>query len=390
MMNSRVRISLLRWGVFSALLLAVSGCARVYTPISVNSGKQPEWRGSGGYKPPTVTSRSTALAVQPRSNGVSEAVEARESPQLHPWPKSGKATVQPGDTLYNIALRHGVMLGELIVLNKQMRPFNLKPGQQLALPAPAVHMVEKGDTIYGVSRRYSVAMADLVKINSLSPPYVISLGQRIRIPRASRNPNNEPDGAGIVRASLPSSETTRAATRLPNGRAVVPLPVERPDRSVTASRNMEPPRRTGKGFLWPIRGPVLMGFGSRGTGLHNDGINIAARKGAAVKAAENGVVAYAGNELRGFGQLILLKHQGGWTTAYAHNSKLLVRTGQRVRRGQVISRVGRTGNVRRPQLHFEMRRGEEAVNPVKYLTVRTARSRRISRAFVQVGQRDPG
>jgi len=101
--------------------------------------------------------------------------------------------------------------------------------------------------------------------------------------------------------------------------------------------------------------------------LQNDGINILARKGTPVRAAQNGVVAYAGNELRGFGNLLLVKHEGGWITAYAHNSELLVRTGQKVRRGQMISRVGSTGSVDKPQLHFELRRGNQAVNPERYL-----------------------
>ena len=110
-------------------------------------------------------------------------------------------------------------------------------------------------------------------------------------------------------------------------------------------------------------GRVIAGFGPREGGLHNDGINIAAERGTQVRAAENGVVVYAGNELRGFGNLLLIKHADGWTTAYAHADKLLVRRGDRVERGQPIATVGQTGNVDRPQLHFEIRRGPRAVDP---------------------------
>ena len=127
-----------------------------------------------------------------------------------------------------------------------------------------------------------------------------------------------------------------------------------------------PPASRG-GFIWPVCGRVISRFGSIGKGLQNDGINILARKGTPVRAAQNGVVAYAGNELRGFGNLLLVKHKAGWISAYAHNSELLVRTGQKVRRGQVISRVGSTGSVDKPQLHFELRRGNRAVNPERYL-----------------------
>ena len=131
-------------------------------------------------------------------------------------------------------------------------------------------------------------------------------------------------------------------------------------------------------------------FGPRGGGLHNDGINILARKGTAVRAAENGMVAYSGNELRGFGNLLLIKHTGGWMSAYAHNAKLLVRAGQKVRRGQTIARVGATGSVLRPQLHFELRRGARVVNPIKHLQPRRAGIGPV-RSIASLGVRpDPG
>ena len=117
---------------------------------------------------------------------------------------------------------------------------------------------------------------------------------------------------------------------------------------------------------------MLSRFGTIGKGLQNDGINILAQKGTPVRATQTGVVAYAGNELRGFGNLLLIKHSGGWISAYAHNSELLVRTGQKVRRGQIVSKVGRTGSVDKPQLHFELRRGNRAVDPERFLGRKTA------------------
>jgi murein DD-endopeptidase MepM/ murein hydrolase activator NlpD len=116
-----------------------------------------------------------------------------------------------------------------------------------------------------------------------------------------------------------------------------------------------------------VKGKVVSGFGSKAKGLRNDGINIAADHGAPVMASENGVVAYAGNELRGFGNLLLIKHANGWVTAYAHNDRLLVKRGDSVRKGQHIATVGATGNVRGPQLHFELRRGRIAEDPEKHL-----------------------
>ena len=129
-----------------------------------------------------------------------------------------------------------------------------------------------------------------------------------------------------------------------------------------------PPQRGGGGaFLWPVRGRVLEGYGSGANGTHNDGINIAAPRGAAVQAADAGIVAYAGNELRGYGNLVLVKHQNGWISAYAHCDLILVKKGEKVARGQVIARVGATGNVSEPQLHFELRRGNKPVDPQEFL-----------------------
>ncbi|HJS33618.1 MAG TPA: M23 family metallopeptidase, partial [Alphaproteobacteria bacterium] len=124
-----------------------------------------------------------------------------------------------------------------------------------------------------------------------------------------------------------------------------------------------PAARAGRGFAWPVRGRVVSDFGPKPGGLHNDGLNIAVPRGTPFHAADNGVVVYAGNELRGFGNLILVRHDGGWVTAYAHADEINAQRGDQVRRGQVLGKVGQTGNVASPQLHFEIRRGTRAVDP---------------------------
>ena len=121
-------------------------------------------------------------------------------------------------------------------------------------------------------------------------------------------------------------------------------------------------------FLWPVEGPLLSRFGAKPDGRRNDGINIAAPVGSAVRAARDGVVAYAGNEIGGYGNLVLLRHRDGWMTAYAHNDSLLVRKGEAVRRGQVIARSGKSGRVSRPQAHFEIRRHGEPRDPLRLLS----------------------
>jgi murein DD-endopeptidase MepM/ murein hydrolase activator NlpD len=121
------------------------------------------------------------------------------------------------------------------------------------------------------------------------------------------------------------------------------------------------------GFRWPVRGRVIAGFGPKSNGLQNDGINLAVPEGTPVKASEDGVVAYAGNELKGYGNLVLVRHSNGFVTAYAHASELMVKRGETVKRGQVIAKSGQTGSVTAPQLHFEIRKGATPVDPAQYL-----------------------
>jgi murein DD-endopeptidase MepM/ murein hydrolase activator NlpD len=118
---------------------------------------------------------------------------------------------------------------------------------------------------------------------------------------------------------------------------------------------------------WPVVGRVIAGFGGRPDGTHNDGINMSVPLGTEVHAAENGVVAYAGSELKGYGNLVLLRHDNGWVTAYAHNDELLVKRGDKVKRGQVIGKAGKTGTVDQPQVHFELRQGSKPVDPTPFM-----------------------
>jgi murein DD-endopeptidase MepM/ murein hydrolase activator NlpD len=123
----------------------------------------------------------------------------------------------------------------------------------------------------------------------------------------------------------------------------------------------------GNQVRWPVKGRIVSGFGKKPSGKHNDGINVSVPAGTSIKAAENGVVAYAGSELEPYGNLILIRHANNWVTAYAHSDKLLVKRGDTVQRGQVIAKAGQSGNVSQPQLHFELRKGSKPVNPLSYM-----------------------
>ncbi len=279
---------------------------------------------------------------------------------------AGSIVVTKGDTLYRISRRHNVPLRDLITLNRIASPhYRIYPGQRIRLPKARIHVVNRGETLLGVSGRHRVDMGRLAQANGIEPPYRIRPGQRLRIPERARRV--------AARARPPAPARRQVAAKRP--------------RSVSIGK---PPPRASARFLWPVRGPVSIGFGPRGRGLHNDGINILARRGTKVRAAENGIVAYSGNEIRGFGNLILIKHSGGWMSAYAHNQELLVRAGDRVRRGQSISRVGSSGNVVRPQLHFELRRGRRVVNPMRHLGPPRQSISALGRGVVRAGRPGPG
>lgn len=263
-------------------------------------------------------------------------------------------TVRRGDTLYSISRKYNVPIKDMIKANHLVAPYTLYVGQKLSLPAKQYHTVKRGESLYGIARMYNVDVTSLSKVNNLKTPYSLSVGQRLLLP-----------------ASVSSLETGKKAVSSQPSVAKAPQSVGTAQKTQVKTAVKEtyvPPASTRKTkFMWPVNGTVISGFGNLGKGRKNDGINIKAPLGTAVKAADGGTVAYAGNELKGFGNLILVKHSDGWITAYAHNDKLLVKKGQKVVRGEKIATVGSTGSVTVPQLHFEVRAGKKAVNPRTYL-----------------------
>ncbi len=311
----------------SALSAVLTGCERyIY-------GEDPYGRRKGPVK-----TQEEALAKIPKSAAITGKGEVR---------------VQRGDTLFGIARKHNVPLRDLIEANRLRPPYTLLVGSVLFLPRSRTHTVVAGDTLYSISRRYRVDMSLLARVNRLNPPEKIRVGQKLRLPGTISNPF---PAASKNTSSLKVGSSPGAVGK--NG-ASGDVP-KMPD-------SYAPPPRVSSRFHMPLRGKVVSVYGPGRGGLHNDGINILANKGAPVEAAENGVVVYSGNELQGFGNLLLIKHAGGWTSAYAHNDSILVKRGQKVKRGQVVAHAGSTGNVSKPQLHFELRRGTRAVDPTKYL-----------------------
>ncbi|WP_299376163.1 peptidoglycan DD-metalloendopeptidase family protein [uncultured Kiloniella sp.] len=304
-----------------------------------------------------VRQSSSTTVIQKQARATSQPVNNQTEIS------STQYTVNRGDTVYSISRKRRVSIRELIILNRLSPPYKLLVGQAIKLPVSKEHVVIAGDTLYSISRRYGVETTALVKINKINPPYALYVGQRLNLP-ALRQDN-------VVRSASvsPSTNTPNITSAVPKTSTKTPVRSAIPASPKNFTGPVPKPLpRSFSNFLRPVKGKVISSFGAKEGGIHNDGINIAARRGTSVKAAENGVVVYAGSELKGFGQMLLIKHSDGWVTAYAHTDQLLVGRGQRVKRGQDIARVGSTGNVSKPQLHFEIRKGSEAVNPNKLLT----------------------
>lgn len=333
-------------------------------------------------------------APMPRAAAPAAAPEAdRAAPPPARRGERADIVVAPGDTLWGIARRHEVTLQALIAANGLEPPYTLYPGRGLTLPPPpppqsGVYVVVAEDTLSAIARRFATSVGALANLNAIEPPYVIRPGQRLRLPGADAKPApivaaRPAAAAGAIRREAAAPPPVRAAATQPAAvvlaapreaapateelRAATARPAAVP---VAVRREAAAPNRAGRSFRWPVEGPVLAAFGPRQGLGRNDGINIAAPQGAPVRAADDGVVVYAGNELRSYGNLLLIRHDGDWTSAYAHNGELLVDRGAAVARGQVIARVGSSGGVSEPQSHFELRNGAEAVDPLEYLVRR--------------------
>jgi murein DD-endopeptidase MepM/ murein hydrolase activator NlpD len=271
--------------------------------------------------------------------------------------------------------------------NKLTAPATIHPGQQLVIPryqaahapasspklAPAaamsparsaaVHVVAPGETLSRISRLYGKPVGELARANHIPVTARLNVGDRLVIPGVRASAIKSKSTADVAQA--PSAPPPPSAEPEPSISVFAPVADAAPATGTTKSAE-----ETGSvpKFRWPANGRVINAFGPSTNGQQNDGINIAVPENTPVKAAEDGVVAYAGNELKGYGNLVLVRHPNGYVTAYAHAKELLVKRGDTVKRGQVIARSGQSGNVNTPQLHFEIRKGASPVDPTKFLS----------------------
>jgi murein DD-endopeptidase MepM/ murein hydrolase activator NlpD len=302
------------------------------------------------------------------------------------WNGGAPVTVGHGETVESIARKHRVPVAALMQTNGIREPGQIRPGQRLVIPryvstspksAPtyaaqhkaggSVHVVKSGETLMSISRSTGVSVATLAKSNHIDTSKKLSAGDRLTIPQgvqqvAAAQPPAAPKVAEPRTA--PAEKKIKVASAAPAQTAHVAK--EEPQTTETAVKAAEPSGAMPS-FRWPARGRVIAAFGSKPNGTQNDGINLAVPEGTPIKAADDGVVAYAGNELKGYGNLVLIRHSNGYVSAYAHARELLVKRGDTIKRGQVIAHAGQTGNVTSPQLHFEIRKGSTPVDPTQFL-----------------------
>jgi murein DD-endopeptidase MepM/ murein hydrolase activator NlpD len=288
-------------------------------------------------------------------------------------------TVKVGETLDKIAEKYQVNKRSIINYNHLKKPYNLRPGQQLRFPP--IHIVRHNDNIYTISRRYQISVEQLAKTNGIHQPYHLKIGQRLDLSReeamyAAPAIKAKPRKKVPIRKRIPRARQAPRQTQRQEFIKIAPKPVLGPNaydiHPVSKPAKSLKYERRGKSiqFCWPAKGEIIFNYGRQLKGQVkkiNDGINIAGKRGDAVYAACDGVVAYAGSEVPGYGGLILIKHGDGWMTTYGHNESLLVKKGDRVKYKQKIALMGSSGNVLRPQLHFEIRKNTKAINPKKYL-----------------------
>ena len=355
-------------------------------------------------------------------NIVQKKPDKKETTISEPEVSNNEIIVQKGDTLYSISKKNDVPLRDLIESNNLEPPYALKAGSALKVSSPNYHESREGDTLYSISRMYDMKVNDVIALNNLKFPYSIYPGDKVKVTKkAGENKNIEEKKIDIKKGDKniqiaseskpknekssfkPSEEKAKEISEKNHSKEIEkygfkPSEVRAMEinnknnatDSKTAQNIINPTKneivetklsinkpidkesikkianKTNR-FSWPVRGEVISKFGPKSAGLYNDGINIKASEGQAVGASEDGIVAYVGNELKGYGNLVIIKHSGGWISAYAHLKNSLVARGQKINKGQKIGNVGNSGKVKFPQLYFGLRKGRDAVNPESYL-----------------------
>jgi murein DD-endopeptidase MepM/ murein hydrolase activator NlpD len=279
--------------------------------------------------------------------------------------------VRKGDHLDAIARDLETTRAILVEANHLKKPDALVPGQRLKVPIEKVYVAQTGDTVWAVAKRFGVEVADLADLNAIAETHPIRPGERLALPAtfhdggpvlapATRFTGRFSPSSGYRTSRWPVSPPATGADGGAAGAYPSPLSPGAPtlsDSQVSAA---------GRGrFVWPVTGDVLSTFGVKDVGRRNDGVDVKAPLDTPVRAAAAGEVVYAGDQVPGFGNLVLVKHADGWVTAYAHLNKVSVKMRDGVSQGEEIGSVGQSGGVAEPQLHFEVRYAPTPVDKAK-------------------------
>ena len=359
-------------------------------PYALRAGMHLRVPGNGDVKSPV------AAVVSEKPVAVKTSTSA--TPVAVPEPKttvtpirrvtSGRAplkevTVAPGDTLYSISRAYSVPVNDLAVINDLAAPFKLTVGTRLKVPdltgtsaaRPATTVQSSQAKVTVADKGQSAGTSGAAQKTVTTSTAKSSGGTKTSVSSnaATGTVSKSTTKSVVQKTATPAKSSASTSGSKTSQKSSSQNTSKTGSKKTTSSTNTKKntstaiASRSSSKFAWPVRGRILSAFGSKPSGLVNDGINISAVRGTTVRAAENGVVAYAGNEIKGMGNLIILQHADGWMTVYAHMDSLAVRRGANVSVGQKIGTVGATGKVDKPQLHFEIRKGRKAYNPSQYL-----------------------
>ena len=291
---------------------------------------------------PVVPTAAAPAAAQPVAAAPTAAASAA-------WTET--YTIKAGDSLYSVARRRGVTVAELQRVNGITDARKVMPGAVIKVPPEATESRQAAAT---APSSQNASPAAISQATAAAPSVTVGA---------------EPQTAGGPRPTVINAPRVAAVDIKGTTTDIQPV-ASGASRDVATKQAPEQPKGAASADVklrWPVKGRVVSSFGPQSDGTQNDGVNVAVPLGTDVLAAESGVVAYAGSEVRGYGNLVLVRHDNGWVTAYAHNDQLLVQRGDRVRRGQSLAKAGRTGSVDQPQLHFELRQGPKPVDPTPYM-----------------------
>ena len=353
-------------------------------PQNYSNPPQPGYPQNYSNAPASVPAAPAPVSRAPIRNDQEPTGTVAAGGENWRWDGGTAVTLKPGETVEILSRRYHVPVVAIMRANNLADASLIQPGQRIVIPsrlqgqnvsasaaqaanrATVMHSVMPHETLLSIAKRYNVERAKIAYANNINEHVPLRVGQKLTIPGVAIAVSNAPKSATNPPPAAPRAETMAS----PQRHAEDQPPADNVATVKPADPEPEPKAAAAGGlqFRWPVKGRVISNFGGKPNGQQNDGINISVPENTAVKASEDGVVAYAGNELKGYGNLVLIKHADGWVTAYAHNSEILVHRGETVKRGQIISKVGQSGGVASPQLHFEIRKGSTPVDPAQHLS----------------------